>query len=71
MTVVKVEPKPQDAKYRVYYDAERYSSGDDYEVNPRAQYGVSEPAKVPSRQTHQHQVEADRNGREMRAEKAS
>jgi signal peptidase I len=47
LTVVKVEPKPQDAKYRVYYDAERYSSGDDFEVNTRAQYGVGEPAKVP------------------------
>jgi signal peptidase I len=47
LTIVNVEPKPQGAWYRVYYDAERYSSSDDYEVNTRAQYGVSEPAKVP------------------------
>jgi len=47
MSVIKVEPKPQGAWYRVYYDAGRYSGGDDFEVNTRAIYGVTEPVKVP------------------------
>src|SRR5262245_48510463 len=32
LPVVKVEPKPQDAWYRVFYDVERFSD-DDFEVN--------------------------------------
>jgi signal peptidase I len=47
LTVVQVEPKPEGAWYRVYYDSERASSGDDFEVSPRAIYGVTEPVKVP------------------------
>src|SRR5262249_55569059 len=47
LTVVNVEPKPPGAWYRVYYDAERSSAGDDFEVSPRAIYGVTEPVKVP------------------------
>jgi len=47
LTVVKVEPKPPGAWYRVYYDAERSSGGDDFEVNTRAIYGVTEPVKIP------------------------
>jgi signal peptidase I len=43
LPVVKVEPKPQDAWYRVFYDVERYSDGDDFEVNTRAVYGIAEP----------------------------
>jgi signal peptidase I len=45
--VVKVEPKPEGAWYRVYYDAERSSDGDDFEINHGVKFGVSEPAKVP------------------------
>src|SRR5262245_54570249 len=33
LTVAKVEPKPEGAWYRVYYDAEKYSDGDDFEIN--------------------------------------
>src|SRR5262245_61931848 len=47
LTVVKVEPKPEGAWYRVYYDADRYSSGDEFEISPQATYGVTEPIKVP------------------------
>jgi signal peptidase I len=47
LPIVKVEPKPEDAKYRVFYDVDRYSGGDDFEVISRAKYGVSEPAMVP------------------------
>jgi len=47
LPIVKVEPKPELAKYRVFYDADHYSGGDDFEVNARAIYGVSEPVKVP------------------------
>src|SRR5262245_20482707 len=44
--VVKVEPKPQEAWYRVFYDVERYSDGDDFEISPRAIYGVAEPYRI-------------------------
>ena len=47
LTVVKTEPKPEGAWYRVYYDADRFSNGDEFEVNPQATYGVTEPIKVP------------------------
>ena len=46
LPVVKVEPKPQDAWYRVFYDVERYSGGDEFEVNPRAVYGIAEPYPI-------------------------
>jgi signal peptidase I len=47
LPVVKVEPKPQDAWYRVFYDVDRYSDGDDFEINPGLKYGASEPYKIP------------------------
>jgi signal peptidase I len=47
LPIVKVEPKPEDAKYRVFYDVDKYSGGDDFEVSGRAIYGVTEPVKVP------------------------
>jgi len=47
LPVVKVEPKPQDAWYRVFYDVERYSDNDEFEINTRAVYGVAEPYKIP------------------------
>ena len=47
LPVVKVEPKPQDAWYRVFYDVERYSDNDEFEINRRAVYGVAEPYKIP------------------------
>jgi signal peptidase I len=47
LPVVKVEPKPEGAWYKVFYDVERHSGGDDFEVSPRAVYGVTEPVKVP------------------------
>src|SRR5262249_6099296 len=46
--VVKAEPKPQDAGYRVFYDVDRYSGGDDFEINPGLKYASSEPYKIPS-----------------------
>ena len=49
LPVVKVEPKPQDALYRVFYDIERFSD-DEFEVNRRAVYGVAEPYRI--RQGH-------------------
>jgi len=45
LPVVKVEPKPQDAWYRVFYDIERFSD-DEFEVNRRAVYGVAEPYRI-------------------------
>ncbi len=45
--VVRVEPKPQDAWYRVFYEVERYSDEDDFEVNTRAKYGLEQPYPVP------------------------
>ncbi|HZF40216.1 MAG TPA: signal peptidase I [Blastocatellia bacterium] len=47
LPVVKVEPKPQDAWYRVFYDVDRYSNGDDFEINPGLKYGAAEPYKIP------------------------
>jgi signal peptidase I len=49
LPVVKVEPKPQDALYRVFYDNERFSD-DEFEVNRRAVYGIAEPYRI--RQGH-------------------
>ncbi|HEU0179180.1 MAG TPA: signal peptidase I [Blastocatellia bacterium] len=46
--VVKVEPKPQGASYRVFYDVDRYSGGDDSEINPGLKYGAAEPYKISS-----------------------
>jgi signal peptidase I len=43
LPVVKVEPKPQDAWYRVFYDVDRFSDGDEFEINTRAVYGIAEP----------------------------
>jgi signal peptidase I len=45
--VVRVEPKPQDAWYRVFYDIERYSGDDELEINSRAKYGVASSCLVP------------------------
>jgi signal peptidase I len=45
--VVKVEPKPQGASYRVFYEADRYSDGDDFEINRDLKYGVVAPYKIP------------------------
>ena len=40
-------PKPPGAWYRVFYEADRHSDGDDYEVNSDLKFGVAEPVKVP------------------------
>ena len=50
LPVVKVEPKPQGAWYRVFYDVERSSDGDYFEINHDVKFGVSEPVKVPDGQ---------------------
>jgi signal peptidase I len=47
LPVVKVEPKPQGAWYRVFYDVDRYSEGDDFEIEPELKYGASAPYKIP------------------------
>lgn len=44
--VVKVEPKPQDAWYRVFYDID-LSSDDEFEVAPGLKYGVAESYQIP------------------------
>ena len=44
---VKIEPKPQGAWYRVFYDVDRYSDGDDFEINPAVKYGVAASYKIP------------------------
>ncbi|MGE0131700.1 MAG: signal peptidase I [Blastocatellales bacterium] len=50
LPIVKVEPKPEGAWYRVYYDVERSAGGDEFEINHRATYGVGEPVRVPEGQ---------------------
>jgi signal peptidase I len=47
LPIVKVEPKPEGAWYRVYYDVDR---SDEFEITHRAAYGVNGPAKVPDGQ---------------------
>ncbi|HEY8462235.1 MAG TPA: signal peptidase I [Blastocatellia bacterium] len=47
LPVVSVEPKPPEAWYRVFYEADRHSDSDDFEINPDLKFGVSEPVKVP------------------------
>jgi signal peptidase I len=47
LPVVKVEPKPEGAWYRVFYDIDRYSDGDDFEINHGVNFGVAAPVEVP------------------------
>lgn len=47
LPVVKVEPKPQGASHRVFYEVDRYSDGDDFEINSALKYGVAEPYRIP------------------------
>jgi len=47
LPIVKVEPKPPGAWYRVFYDVDRSSDGDDFEINHDVKFGVGEPVKVP------------------------
>jgi signal peptidase I len=46
LPVVKVEPKPQEAWYRVFYDVEQYSDNHEFEINTRAPYGIAEPYRI-------------------------
>ncbi len=48
--VVKVEPKPQNAWYRVFYDIELSSSGDEFETDLGVKYGAAEPYRIPQGQ---------------------
>lgn len=45
--VVKVEPKPQDAWYRVFYDIDLSSEGDEFENRRGMKYGAAEPYRIP------------------------
>src|SRR5262245_55371415 len=45
--VVKVESKPEGARYRVFYDVERSSDGDDFEINHGLKFGVAEQCQIP------------------------
>ena len=47
LTVDKVEPKPEGASYRVFYDIELSSDYDNFNINPRAVYGVAQPYLIP------------------------
>lgn len=47
LTVVDVKPKPEGAWYKVFYDVDRYSDTDDFEINDGMKFGVVEPVKVP------------------------
>jgi len=47
LPVVEVESKPQDARYRVFYDIERSSGADEFEISPGVKYGEAEPYQIP------------------------
>jgi signal peptidase I len=46
LEVIKVEPKPPGAWYRIYYYIDR-SHADDFEMGNDVKFGVAEPVKVP------------------------
>lgn len=47
LPIVKIEPKPQDAWYKIYYDADHSSDEDEFDITHGMKYGVKEPVKVP------------------------
>jgi signal peptidase I len=47
LPVAKVEPKPGEAWYRVFYDVDHASSEDQFDITHGMKYGVGEPVKVP------------------------
>ncbi len=47
LPVVKEEPKPDGARYRVYYDADHSGDDDELDFSQGMRYGVKEPVKVP------------------------
>jgi signal peptidase I len=47
LPIVKVEPKPEGAWYRVYYDAGRSSDDDEFNIDHSLKYGVLKPVTVP------------------------
>jgi signal peptidase I len=47
LPIVKVESKPDNARYRVYYDAEQTSDNDEIDFTQGMRFGVKEPVKVP------------------------
>lgn len=47
LTIIKTEPKPEGAWYRIYYYIDRSHDADDFEISHDVKYGVAEPVKVP------------------------
>lgn len=47
LPVVKVEPKQQDIRYRVFYDIELSSDAAEFENDRGMKYGATEPYKIP------------------------
>jgi len=47
LPVVRVDPKPPEAKYRVYLDVDRSSGDDLFDISEGMKYGVKEPVTVP------------------------
>jgi signal peptidase I len=47
LPIDKVEPKPQSASYRVFYDGEQSVDDHESDMHPEIKYGVSEPYQIP------------------------
>src|SRR5262245_58613394 len=47
LPIVKVEPKPQGAWYRIYYDSDHSNDDDEFDISHGMKYGVKEVIKVP------------------------
>ncbi len=47
LPIVKSEPKPEGAWYKVYYDADRSAGDEEFDISSGMKYGVREPVKVP------------------------
>lgn len=47
LPIIRVEPKPPGAWYRVFYDVDRINDADDFEIGHDVKYGVEKPVEVP------------------------
>ncbi|HEX5085747.1 MAG TPA: signal peptidase I [Blastocatellia bacterium] len=47
LPVDKVEPKPQGAGYRVFYDSEQSDDDQEFDMHPEMAYGAAQPYQIP------------------------
>ncbi|MFN0085638.1 MAG: signal peptidase I [Blastocatellia bacterium] len=47
LPIAKADPKPEGAWYKIYYDVDRSSGDEEFDITQGMKFGVREPAKVP------------------------